>query len=237
VSCAILAPAGPVRSRLLASLYRDERSAETDKFSMLSKMFLDQIIRPAEVAQFASGLRAHQLARLPKAQAIVGPDAAAAANAPGKNGPETVLDRAVMEHNVLAASRLYNNLTFGGLGLLLDLTPLAAEAMARTMIQQGRLRGSIDQVESLIEFDAASKEGDGVVSNVAALAAAGLQDEPAQETEGFAPATKRWDLHIRQTLQLTETIAARCEVLVSWTFTLSLEYTREPRLICAYRSR
>lgn len=180
-------------------------------------MFLDQIIRPAEVTQFAASLRPHQLARLPRAKPIVAPNADADADtAPGKNGPETVLDRAVMEHNVLAASRLYNNLTFSGLGLLLDLTPLAAEAMARTMIQQGRLRGSIDQVESLIEFDAGSKEGEGAVSNVAAAAAAaGLDEEGLQETEGFAPATKRWDLHIRQTLQLAETIAARCEVLVS----------------------
>lgn len=181
-------------------------------------MFLDQIIRSAEVVEFAATLRTHQLARLPRTQAIVGPDDGDSSSAPGKNGPETVLDRAVMEHNVLAASRIYNNLTFAGLGLLLDLTPLVAEAMARTMIQQGRLRASIDQVESLIEFDAASKEGDGVVSNVAAAAAAagaGGEDEEVPEMEGFAPATKRWDLQIRQTLQLAEAIAARCEVLVS----------------------
>lgn len=172
-------------------------------------MFLDQMIRPAEVAEFAKTLKPHQLARLPPATAIV--IAEDAEGEEGKKGPENVLDRAVMEHNVLAASRIYNNITFSGLGLLLSLRPSAAEAMARTMIQQGRLRGSIDQVERLIIFDAETKEGDGVVSNVVA---AGAGDEEKEE-QGTAPATQRWDLQIRQTLHLAEAIAARCEVLLA----------------------
>ena len=205
----MLAPAGPIRSRILSSLYRDERSTETAHYSILSKMFLDQMIRPEEVAHFASALARHQLARLPATTAVVlAPDAEMEE---GKKGPETVLDRAMMEHNVLAASRVYNNIAFRGLGLLLDLRPSAAEAMARTMIQQGRLRASLDQTEGLIIFDADSKDGDGVVSNV--VAAAG-EDDLEKEEQGSAPATKRWDMQIRQTLQLTESIAARCEALL-----------------------
>lgn len=173
-------------------------------------MFLDQMIRPAEVAEFAKTLKPHQLARLPPATAIV--IAEDAEGEEGKKGPENVLDRAVMEHNVLAASRIYNNITFAGLGLLLALRPSAAEAMARTMMQQGRLRGSIDQVESLIIFDAETKEGDGVVSNVVAAGAGGDEEK---EEQGTAPATQRWDLQIRQTLHLAEAIAARCEVLLA----------------------
>lgn len=166
-------------------------------------MFLDQMIRPTEVTGFASTLSTHQLARLPPTNAIIIADDAEMEV--GKKGPETVLDRAVMEHNVLAASRVYNNITFVGLGLLLDLRPSAAEAMARTMVQQGRLRGSIDQVEGLIVFDADTREGDGVVSNVVALGG-----EEEKEEQGTAPATKRWDLQIKETLQLAESIAARC---------------------------
>ena len=41
VTCAVLAPAGPNRSRVLASLCRDERTSELPTFNILSKMFLD----------------------------------------------------------------------------------------------------------------------------------------------------------------------------------------------------
>lgn len=219
----MLAPAGPIRSRLLASLYRDERSAQSPHYPILSKMFLDQMIRPNEVAQFASALQTHQLAKLPPTMAVVTPPDAPAES--GKKGPETVLDRAMMEHNVLAASRVYTNVTFAGLGLLLGLRPSAAEAMARTMVQQRRLRASIDQVDGLIIFDAdadhaASGAGaEGAVSNVAAQAAA-REDDPsaadgAGETEGAAPASRRWDAQIRQALQLAEGVAARCEALLA----------------------
>jgi len=215
ITCAVLAPAGPVRSRVLSALYRDERSSSTPHHLILSKMFLDQIIRQTELTSFASTLKTHQLARLPASVAIALPEGE---DETGKKGPETVLDRAVMEHNVLAASKVYNNIRFTGLGLLLDLRPSAAEAMARTMIQQGRLRASIDQVEGIIMFDAEGHDGDGVVSNVALAAAAGGDDEEVEEV-ATAPATKRWDEGIRATLQLVEGLAARCELLMAGTST------------------
>ena len=110
-----------------------------------------------------------------------------------RTGPSTVLDRAVMEHNVLACSRIYNNITFRGLGTLLDLTPAAAETMARKMIEQGRLKGTIDQVERLIWFDVRGEDDD------AQGKAGGLGDvEQAPEDTG-APFTKRWDRQIRLT--------------------------------------
>lgn len=175
-------------------------------------MFLDQVIRPNEVSEFASTLKPHQLALLPSTQSII--IAEDAEDEIGKKGPENVLDKAIMYHNVLGASRIYSNITFKGLGLLLGLRPSAAEALARTMIQQQRLKGSIDQMESLIIFDSDSKDGDGVVSNVAA-AAAGLDIDEEKEEVGTAPATKRWDSQIRNTLQLVESIAMRCQILLA----------------------
>ena len=186
-------------------------------------MFLDQMIRPHEVEQFASALATHQLAKLPPTVAVVtAPDTAAET---GKKGPETVLDRAMMEHNVLAASRVYTNVTFAGLGHLLGLRPSAAEAMARTMVQQRRLRASIDQVDGLIVFDAdadhaAGAAAEGAVSNVAAQAAAredgsGGEGAGGEADGGAAPATRRWDAQIRQALQLAEGVAARCEALLA----------------------
>jgi len=41
-------------------------------------------------------------------------------------------------------SQLYVNISFSGLGALLDLAPVGAESMARKMIEQERLRGWIE---------------------------------------------------------------------------------------------
>jgi len=35
----------------------------------------------------------------------------------------TILDRAVIEHNLLSASKLYNNISFEELGTLLEIPP------------------------------------------------------------------------------------------------------------------
>lgn len=58
----------------------------------------------------------------------------------------TILDRAVMQHNLLSASKLYNNIYIGELASLLGVTPDRAESIAADMIAEGRLDGSIDQV-------------------------------------------------------------------------------------------
>ncbi|KAF8812475.1 hypothetical protein BYT27DRAFT_7182922 [Phlegmacium glaucopus] len=205
VTCAVLAPAGPNRSRVLASLYRDERTADLPTYNILSKMFLDHILRPAEVKEFEKSLKPHQLAKI----AISSNDRLASAGKDDisdaepttstRTGPSTVLDRAVMEHNLLASSNIYNNITFGGLGALLDLTPGAAETMARKMIEQGRLRGSIDQVDKLIWFEGNREEDD------AQGKAGGLGDVEEAEDTG-APFTKRWDTQIRLTAAHVESI-------------------------------
>jgi len=197
VTCAVLAPAGPNRSRILSSLCRDERTAELPTYSVLSKMFLDHILRPAEIKVFEKTLKPHQLAQIAlstndRLSSTLG-DGDLVEGASTRTGPTTVLDRAVMEHNVLASSRIYNNISFAGLGALLDLTPGAAETMARKMIEQGRLKGHIDQVDKLIWFEAAREEDD-------AQGKAGGLGDVNQDTEDTGSVfTKRWDKQIRMT--------------------------------------
>ncbi|THV08515.1 hypothetical protein K435DRAFT_708361 [Dendrothele bispora CBS 962.96] len=207
VTCAVLAPAGPNRSRVLASLYRDERTAELPTYNILSKMFFDHILRSAEIKEFEATLKPHQLAKI----AISSNDRLASAThdddltsssepaASTRTGPTTVLDRAVMEHNLLASSKIYNNITFRGLGALLDLAPGAAETMARKMIEQGRLRGSIDQVDRLIWFQGNREEDD-------AQGKAGGLGEVVETEDTGAPFTKRWDAQIRVTAANVESI-------------------------------
>ncbi|KAL0949524.1 hypothetical protein HGRIS_009575 [Hohenbuehelia grisea] len=204
VTCAVLAPAGPNRSRVLGSLYRDERAADIPTYNILSKMFLDHILRPAEIKNFEGTLKPHQLAKIAissndRLAASVASDDVDDASVSTRTGPSTVLDRAVMEHNLLASSKIYNNITFHGLGALLDLTPGAAETMARKMIEQGRLRGTIDQVDKLILFDAGREDDD------AQGKAGGLGDVEEAEDTG-APFTKHWDMQIRLTAANVESV-------------------------------
>ncbi|KAI0489654.1 hypothetical protein F4859DRAFT_461718 [Xylaria cf. heliscus] len=138
--CAILAPAGPMRSRALGRLYKDERAVNLDEFSMLEKMFFDRLLAPAEVEKFAQGLAPHQLATT--------------------SDGSTVLAKAVVEHNLLSASRLYINIGFEALGVLLGLDATRAEDTTAKMIEQGRLVGRIDQIEEVIWFERGEASGE-----------------------------------------------------------------------------
>ncbi|CAE6422068.1 unnamed protein product [Rhizoctonia solani] len=215
VTCAVLDPAGPKRSRLLATIFRDERAPSLENYTILKKMFNDHIIRPDEVKGFEATLKPHHLARVAQSQN----DKLAARNAAADNdgdtdmadadtpqstrtGPTTVLDKAVLEHNLLSASKIYNNITFAGLGALLDLAPAAAETMARRMIGEGRLHASIDQVARLISFD----HTHGARQDDAAGGAGGLGDVVQEAEDTGAPETDKWDLQIRESASSVESI-------------------------------
>lgn len=58
-----------------------------------------------------------------------------------------------MQHNLLSASKLYSNITTEELGTLLGFPAAKAESVAANMIIEGRLKGSIDQVSTLLPLD------------------------------------------------------------------------------------
>ncbi|PON40469.1 Winged helix-turn-helix DNA-binding domain containing protein [Parasponia andersonii] len=138
VTCTILAAAGPQRSRVLATLYKDERCSKLKIYPILQKVYLERILRKPEIDAFAEELKAHQKAILPD--------------------NFTVLDRAMIEHNLLSASKLYTNISFDELGTLLGIEPHKAEKIASRMIYEDRMRGSIDQVEAVIHFEDDTEE-------------------------------------------------------------------------------
>ncbi|WAO83685.1 COP9 signalosome complex subunit 4 [Fusarium falciforme] len=140
VKCAVLAPAGPMRSRTLGRLYKDERSVQLEEFGILEKMFLDRLLSPEEVDKFAEGLQPHQLATT--------------------SDGSTVLAKAVVEHNLLGASRLYSNIRFEALGSLLGLDADKAEETTARMIEQGRLVGRMDQVDGIVWFEGGEASGE-----------------------------------------------------------------------------
>ena len=140
ITCAVLAPAGPLRARQLGKLYKDERAADTPEHGILENIFLDRLLKPEEVKTFASGLKEHQLAK----------------TADGS----TVLDKAILEHNLVAASKLYQNIPLASLGTLLGTEADRAEVYAATMIESHRLSGSIDQIAGLVHFTPATNTQD-----------------------------------------------------------------------------
>lgn len=140
IKTAILAPAGPPRNKTLGKLYKDERASDTEEYGILEKMFLDRLLSAEEVDTFAASLMPHQLAQ----------------TADGS----TVLAKAVIEHNLLAASRLYENISTTALGKILGLEDAReetaaekAEDYAARMMEQGRLKGKIDQIDGVITFE------------------------------------------------------------------------------------
>lgn len=174
IICAVLAPAGPQRSRTLAKLYKDERTPQVEEFGILEKMFLDRLISTAEVAKFAGKLAPHQLAK----------------TADGS----TVLAKAVIEHNLLSSSKLYNNIGVSELGVLLGLDPEKAEEYAAHMLEQGRLSGRIDQIEGVIFFDGG--EGSGEKTNA------------GQADIASARNLRKWDIKVQGLAEEVERVAS-----------------------------
>ncbi|KAF1814045.1 hypothetical protein P152DRAFT_414657 [Eremomyces bilateralis CBS 781.70] len=143
ITCAVLAPAGPQRAKMLARLYKDERATHVEEYSILERIFLDRLLSPTDIAAFEKKLSEHQLAKT--------------------SDGFTVLQKAVLEHNMVAASRLYNNIRVEELGGLLGIDKEKAERYAAQMIEEGRLAGYIDQVDGLIYFEGESTGERGVV--------------------------------------------------------------------------
>ncbi|KAF2405141.1 COP9 signalosome-like protein complex subunit 4 [Trichodelitschia bisporula] len=171
IICAVLGPAGPLRARTLGRLYKDDRATQVEEFGILEKMFLDRLLAPAEVAAFAKNLRPHQLART--------------------SDGSTVLDKAVLEHNLLGVSKLYANIGIDQLGELLGIDADRAESYAAQMMEQGRLAGYIDQIDRFIFFRG---EGSGERSKGQGDAVVGLD-------------VRKWDANVQSLAEEVERIA------------------------------
>ena len=183
MTCAVLAPAGPNRSRTLAKLYKDERSPQCPEFSILEKMFLDRLLTKEEVTKFASTLRPHQLAKT--------------------SDGSTVLAKAVVEHNLLSASRLYSNIGMHELGLLLDLDAEKAEQYAATMLEQGRLAGRIDQIDEMLFFDGVEGSGEKMGTTTTAAGVAGGRGDKVVGRE-----IRKWDEKVKGIAEEVERVAS-----------------------------
>lgn len=139
VTCAILIPSGPQRQRVIGSIVNDPRLSLLDSISdfathgtLLKKMHTHQIIRPSELVQFDASLADHQKAVM--------------------SDGLTIMERAVVEHNMIAVSDVYESIYLSELAWILGVTQTKAESIAASMIMDGSIRASIDQVDGLLLF-------------------------------------------------------------------------------------
>jgi len=141
VTCALLGPAGPQRTRILSTLSKDERvnaaMAPSQDYAshatVLSKMCAGQLVSPkTDVAAFEATLLPHHKALLPDGL--------------------TIPERATIQHNMVALSHVYDNVYFDEVGRLLDIQPAKAMQVAARMIADGRLDATIDQVDAALIF-------------------------------------------------------------------------------------
>ena len=140
VTCAILAPSGPQRQRVLGHIFKDDRLNQLDSISefethatILTKMYKGQILDKKELVKFEASLQPHQ-------KAIMGDGL-------------TIMERGVVEHNMLAISGIYRSIYVDELAFILGVSNKKAEKIVATMILDGSLEGSIDQVENLVLFN------------------------------------------------------------------------------------
>jgi len=132
ITCGILGPAGPYKARVLASLVNDERSKRNSHYELLSKMHQDRIVHAKDAQSLADSLQVHQ-------KVIIWEGF-------------TVLQKAIIEHNIVAVSRLYENISATALAKVLEVSDYQCEKLLQVMIGEKRLNASIDQVTRFVDF-------------------------------------------------------------------------------------
>ena len=134
LTCTILAPAGTQRFRLLTLLYKDERTKTLPHYELLEKMYLERLIKMSEVTKFEEELKPHQKGMTAESY--------------------TVLQKAVLEHNVLALSKIYTNISLDQLTKLLEIPSDKAEVLVASMISEGKIKARINQEDQYLYFEA-----------------------------------------------------------------------------------
>lgn len=139
-TCAVLAPSGPQRQRVLGHIANDPRLPELARLpefathaAIVKKMHTRQILRPHELTQFEASLAPHQ-------KAVMGDGL-------------TIMERGVVEHNMIAVSNLYESIYVSELAQILGVSDKKAESIAASMIMDGSLHCTIDQPQGLLEFE------------------------------------------------------------------------------------
>ena len=107
LTCALLAPAGQQKARILSIIHKDIRSSKLGHYDLLDKFFMGKIIKRPDVKEFDESLAAHQ--KVVSAEGF------------------SVLGKALIEHNIEVISKIYSNISFDELGRFLEIPSEQAE--------------------------------------------------------------------------------------------------------------
>lgn len=133
IVCALLADVGANKTRVLLALFKDERSASLGELSLvLSKVFHSRILRQSDLTSLHPYLQSHHLSTV----------------ATGRSA----LQMAVEQHNIVAVSHVYFNIRLADLALILGIAVELTEQVVSQMIIDGKLIGTIDQLEGFVHF-------------------------------------------------------------------------------------
>jgi len=137
MTAALLAPQGPRKSRMLTTLYKDERVKSNQFFDLLQKFFKGEVIKHEHVKEFEDSLQAHQ-------------------NIKYSDG-YTVLSKALIEHNIEVISKIYMNISFSEMASFLGIKPAQAEQIISKMVREQRISATLDQENQIVEFEDENK--------------------------------------------------------------------------------
>ncbi|KAJ9083103.1 hypothetical protein DSO57_1038059 [Entomophthora muscae] len=172
MKCIVLAEAGPQRSRFLATIYKDERSPKVepkDLFTFIEYLYLDRMISTNLKREFATHLAPHHLAQL--------------------SDGSSLLDKAVVEHNIVCCSRFYRTVYFDQLASILDISQSKVELIVGKLVADGNLSATLDQIEGLISFHEIDPKDDSKEKDEDSVAIADICDP-------VMTLSRDWDEHI-----------------------------------------
>lgn len=123
------------RVRLIGRLLGDERSVLSPLHAILFLLSKDRFLKPEQRALLSKHVDhpAH-LQPLPELLGF------------------SVVDQALIEYNISAASNVYDNISFNDLAAILEIPASRIEKVALQMIMENRLVGSIDQVKQILFY-------------------------------------------------------------------------------------
>lgn len=147
--CAILAEPTDARARIVGVIVNDDRAKTLDALlPVMNKIHQMRFLR----AQDSEVIK----------RMII--------NDAQKSGSPSILDMALLTHNIKAVSQVFYNISITELATLVGVTADEALRVVAGMISAGKINGTIDQVEDLVTFhssrDDESNRSDAKIANL-----------------------------------------------------------------------
>lgn len=146
---------GNNRSELLKLLLNDKRCRLLIRLSIIEKLYLVRIIKPHEIDEIETMLMPHQKVKTNYGNFFQ----CYTLNALCINiifkrfVGTTLLTETIAEHNIKSIRILYKTIKIESFGRLMGFEPHEAKLIAERMISEGRIEGSIDQIDGIIKFN------------------------------------------------------------------------------------